>query len=351
MNKKHLLWGGLLMVPVVIIALPLLALLALMGGTSATAATTGGYGTGLRDGTVPAQYVQLVVQAGSLCPEAPPSIIAAQIQQESDWNPNAVSSTGAEGISQFEPYTWPTWSNPGESPFDPAAAIPAQGRFDCALAKQMAAAEAAGKLPTTIPVTNLMLAAYNAGAGAVLAAHGIPQNGQTPAYVTRITTNAANFADTTGTSPIVTATAFGARVVAYARTQLGQPYSFAGGSFTGPTLGVCGTGVEANACHVVGFDCSGLALYAVYQASGGRTKLSHSADAQTRGGTPVARANMQPGDLISFTNPGQTIAHHDAIYIGNNQIIHAPHTGTVVQISSLSGSYWASRTWRIVRYG
>lgn len=117
------------------------------------------------------------------------------MQQESDWNPNAVSSTGAEGISQFEPYTWPTWSDPGQSPFDPAAAIPAQGRFDCALAKQMDAAQAAGKLPNTIPVTNLMLAAYNAGAGAGLAAHGIPQNGQTPVYVIRITTNAANFGE------------------------------------------------------------------------------------------------------------------------------------------------------------
>jgi len=48
---------------------------------------------------------------------------------------------------------------------------------------------------------NLMLAGYNAGPYAVLNAGGIPQNGQTPGYVTAITARAAHFADTTGVVP------------------------------------------------------------------------------------------------------------------------------------------------------
>ena len=85
-------------------------------------------GQGLRPGAVPAQYAALVQQAGSICPAAPPSIIAAQIEAESGWDPNSVSSAGAQGISQFMPGTWPGWSLPGQSPFDPAAAIPARPR-------------------------------------------------------------------------------------------------------------------------------------------------------------------------------------------------------------------------------
>jgi peptidoglycan DL-endopeptidase CwlO len=51
-------------------------------------------------------------------------------------------------------------------------------------------------------------------------------------------------------------------------------------------------------------------------------------------GVPVSRSDLQPGDLVFFDGLG-----HVGIYIGGGQFIHAPHTGTVVQISSLSGWY------------
>jgi cell wall-associated NlpC family hydrolase len=54
-------------------------------------------------------------------------------------------------------------------------------------------------------------------------------------------------------------------------------------------------------------------------------------------GVPVARSDLQPGDLVFFDGLG-----HVGIYIGNGEFIHAPHTGTVVQISSLSGWYAAN---------
>ena len=143
---------------------------------------------GLRAGSVPKRYRAFVLDAGSICAAAPPSVIAAQIQQESGWNPNAVSPAGAEGISQFLPSTWPNWSRPGETPFQPAAAIAAQGRYDCAIARTMAQAQKQGRFSKSIDLTSLMLAGYNAGPYAALAAGGIPDNGQTPDYVRSIRT-------------------------------------------------------------------------------------------------------------------------------------------------------------------
>jgi len=80
-----------------------------------------------------------------------------------------------------------------------------------------------------------------------------------------------------------------------------------------------------------GFDCSGLVMY-VYAQIG--VSLPHSSYAQAAMGTPVSMSQLQPGDLVFFTG-----ASHVGIYIGGGQFIHAPHTGDVVKISSLSGYY------------
>ena len=55
---------------------------------------------------------------------------------------------------------------------------------------------------------------------------------------------------------------------------------------------------------------------------------------QFRAGTHVSRSALRPGDLVFFDHLG-----HVGIYTGGNTFIHAPHTGTVVQISSLTGWY------------
>jgi cell wall-associated NlpC family hydrolase len=83
-----------------------------------------------------------------------------------------------------------------------------------------------------------------------------------------------------------------------------------------------------------GFDCSGLVMY-VYAQVG--VSLPHYTGAQWNAGVPVSRGDLQPGDLVFFDGLG-----HVGIYIGGGQFIHAPHTGTVVQISSLSGWYAAT---------
>ena len=87
-----------------------------------------------------------------------------------------------------------------------------------------------------------------------------------------------------------------------------------------------------------GFDCSGLVMYVFAQLG---VQLPHFAAGQYGYGSPVARDQLQPGDLVFFDG-----LSHVGIYIGNGQFVHAPHTGTVVSIASLasfSGSYVGAR--------
>jgi len=84
-----------------------------------------------------------------------------------------------------------------------------------------------------------------------------------------------------------------------------------------------------------GFDCSGLVMY-VYGQVG--ISLPHNAAMMYSSvGVSVSREELQPGDLVFFDGLG-----HMGLYIGGGQFIHAPHTGDVVKISSLSDSWYAS---------
>ena len=62
--------------------------------------------------------------------------------------------------------------------------------------------------------------------------------------------------------------------------------------------------------------------------------LPHYTGAQWNVGVPSRAATSQPGDLVFFDGLG-----HVGIYIGGGQFIHAPHTGDVVKISSMTGWY------------
>ena len=103
--------------------------------------------------------------------------------------------------------------------------------------------------------------------------------------------------------------------VAVAMSFLGTPYVWAGDSPSG-------------------FDCSGLVMYAYEQVG---VTLPHSSYAMWLYGVQVPPDQLEPGDLVFFDGLG-----HVGIYIGGGAFVHAPHTGTVVQVSSLSGSYGAS---------
>lgn len=86
-----------------------------------------------------------------------------------------------------------------------------------------------------------------------------------------------------------------------------------------------------------GFDCSGLVQY-VYRQVG--VSLPRTSRAQYGVGQHIAADRvdlLQPGDLVFFgTNGDPTRVHHVGMYVGGGNYIHAPYTGTVVRINSLT---------------
>jgi murein DD-endopeptidase MepM/ murein hydrolase activator NlpD len=176
---------------IVAVMLPVIMMVAVSGNeaSKAQADEQGGVGGGLKNGTVNPEYVPWVLKSGAQCDVIKPAVIAAQIEAESGWNPNARSPVGAEGLSQFMPGTWPNWGkdedgNGRASPYDPADAIMAQGRYDCALAKTVDGYKQRGE--ASGETLDLALAAYNAGPGPIEQYHGMPPYTETQNYVARI---------------------------------------------------------------------------------------------------------------------------------------------------------------------
>ena len=99
------------------------------------------------------------------------ALLAAQLMAESNFNPFAISPTGAEGIAQFMPGTAASYGL--EDPFDPVEAIDAQAHLMSDLIHQFGSPE-------------LALAAYNAGPAPVEACSCVPAIPETSAYVARI---------------------------------------------------------------------------------------------------------------------------------------------------------------------
>ena len=100
------------------------------------------------------------------------------------------------------------------------------------------------------------------------------------------------------------------KALAFCKSKLGTPYLWGG---TGPR-----------------YDCSGLMMKA-YASVG--VSIPRTSKQQSTFGKSVSKSNLQIGDLVFFGSP----VHHVGMYCGNNQYIHAPKTGDVVKISSLSG--------------
>lgn len=80
------------------------------------------------------------------------------------------------------------------------------------------------------------------------------------------------------------------------------------------------------------FDCSGLTMWAWAHAG---VQLPHYSGAQYDSTTHIPMSELQPGDLVFFADPGE----HEAMYIGNGQIVEAPHTGADVRIMPLYSQF------------
>lgn len=104
---------------------------------------------------------------------------------------------------------------------------------------------------------------------------------------------------------------------------LGVPYVWGGGGTEGPSTGSGGNGP-------IGFDCSGLVQYVLAQAGIKAPRLSYD---QLAMGQRAAINSLLPGDLIGFGD-----GHHIAVWLGNGQILEAPHTGAAVRVRALDPS-------------
>lgn len=123
-------------------------------------------------------------------------------------------------------------------------------------------------------------------------------------------------------------------VIARATAQVGVPYAWGGGDANGPTQGIRDGGVADSHgdFNKVGFDCSGLVLYAF---AGVGVALPHYTGYQYQRGTKISPQEMQRGDLIFY---GPNAENHVAIYLGDGKMIEAPNSGSTVQISEVRWS-------------
>ncbi|MEU2625005.1 bifunctional lytic transglycosylase/C40 family peptidase [Streptomyces sp. NPDC007157] len=282
----------------------------------------GGAGKALAKGAVPAAYSTLVQKWGNLCSAIDPALLAAQLYQESGFNPKAQSAAAAQGIAQFIPGTWATHGIDGDGDgdrdvWDPNDAIPSAASYDCQLASYV----------KDVPgdISENMLAAYNAGAYAVIKYKGVPPYKETQNYVKTITTLADSFA-----APVsrLSPTKQAAGAIEYAQNKLGTPYLW-GGNGTAQDRGR--------------FDCSGLTKAAY--ASVGIT-LPRVANDQYNAGPHPSRKELLPGDLVFFSTDlsNSRAIHHVGIYVGGGYMIDAPYTGAVIRFDPIDGADYFGAT-------
>ncbi|WP_078655437.1 NlpC/P60 family protein [Streptomyces fulvoviolaceus] len=273
----------------------------------------GGATKALAKGSVPAAYQTLVQKWGNMCSAINPALLAAQLYQESGFDPDVTSHADARGIAQFIPSTWATHGIDGDGDgdrdiWDPNDAIPSAASYDCELAKYV----------KDVPgdTTNNMLAAYNAGAYRVIKAGGVPAISETQNYVKTIRTLEDSFAaPTTRVDPSKQA----AGAIYYAQKKLGTPYLWGG------------TGTDAQGGR---FDCSGL-TQAAYESVG--ITLPRVANDQYNAGPHPARSELLPGDLVFFSEDltNSRAIHHVGIYVGGGYMIDAPRTGAVIRFDPI----------------
>lgn len=114
----------------------------------------------------------------------------------------------------------------------------------------------------------------------------------------------------------------GQDLVDYVRQFLGTPYRWGGNSLT------------------KGIDCSGLVQQTFGHFGISLPRVTYQ---QITQGASVPTDKLRPGDLVFFDTEPKKGADHVGIYIGGGKFIHAPHTGDVVKISSLTDSYYMNR--------
>jgi cell wall-associated NlpC family hydrolase len=124
-------------------------------------------------------------------------------------------------------------------------------------------------------------------------------------------------------------------VLRRALAEVGMPYAWGGGTANGPSRGIHDGG-QADSFgdfNKIGFDCSGLMVYAF---AGAGVYLPHFSGYQYTAGTHVPLSAIAPGDMLFWSYDGTPEGiHHVALYIGNGQMVEAFESGTTVRVTSV----------------
>ena len=285
--------AGLILLVAVLAAGAGAGIASLLGGGDASPSATA-------TDNIPPAMLTLYQEAAITCPGLPWTVLAAIGTVESGNGTSdlpgvhsGANSAGAEGPMQFEPATFAEYDEPvppgganPPSPYDATDAVYAAAR---------------------------MLCASGAANGANLDAAVFAYN-HSETYVSEILDLAASYGQTQAQT--VAAGTAGGIAVDWALAQVGTPYIW-GGETSG-----------------VGFDCSGL-VQAAYKASG--ITLPRVAQDQYDATTKLAPDDpLEPGDLVFFGG-GPADVTHVGIYVGQGQMVDAPHSGANVRVESYGG--------------
>ena len=258
--------------------------------------------------SIPTAMLALYQQAATTCPGLPWTVLAAIGTVESDNGQSTLpgvqsgaNSAGAEGdmqelASTFAEYDQPVPPGGAEppSPYDPVDAVYAAARMLCA----------------------------NGAANGANLNQAIFDYNHATWYVNEVLALAQTYGQTEAQT--VAAGTAGGVAVDWALAQVGTPYIW-GGETPG-----------------VGFDCSGL-IQAAYKVAG--ISLPRVAQDQYDGTAKLGSGNpVEPGDLIFFGG-GPSDVTHVGIYVGNGQMVDAPHTGADVRVEATPttpGASWGT---------
>ena len=257
---------------------------------------------------IPPAMLALYQEAATTCPVLPWTVLAAIGTIESDNGQSTLpgvqsgaNSAGAEGdmqelASTFAEYDQPVPPGGAEppSPYDPTDAVYAAARMLCA----------------------------NGAANGANLNQAIFDYNHATWYVNEVLALAQTYGQTQAQT--VAADTAGGVAVDWALAQVGTPYVW-GGETPG-----------------VGFDCSGL-VQAAYKVAG--ISLPRVAQDQYDGTAKLGPGNpVEPGDLIFFGG-GPSDVTHVGIYVGNGQMVDAPHTGADVRVEATPttpGASWGT---------
>ena len=293
--------GGLVILVALLAAGAGAGIASLLGGGAATPSATA-------TSAIPPAMLALYQQAATTCPGLPWTVLASIGTIESDNGQSTLpgvqsgaNSAGAEGdmqelVSTFAEYDSPVppgGANP-PSPYDPVDAVYAAARMLCA----------------------------NGAANGANLNQAIFDYNHATWYVNEVLALAQTYGQTQAQT--VAAGTAGGVAVDWALAQVGTPYVW-GGETPG-----------------VGFDCSGL-VQAAYKVAG--IILPRVAQDQYDGTAKLGPGDpVEPGDLIFF-GAGPSDVTHVGIYVGNGQMVDAPHTGADVRVEATPttpGASWGT---------